>query len=641
MYALARYFMHSGFAALFSSLAYMYSGFMVGHTEHVTMIEVMAWMPLIFLYLEKAFSQEKLVYAAYAGLFLGISILAGHPQTSHAMGCFLVAYSFYRGLSLYLKTRNRKIILFCFYALAVCFVLGASLSAIQLLPTYEVTQEAARGKPVSLAVAEAGGQLALKDMISTILPNYFGALAGPFWGEIDISQHILYVGIISILLMGIAIVFDRKRPGVGFLSVMALMSLLLAMGTNGPLFTFFYSYIPGFHYFRGPVHTVFLYMFCASLLAGFGVNVLIAQSFRKKYVAIYLSCFVLCCITLYSIGKNPPDVFRDAGLNNIHKEFILASALVISAIILILVTIKFPKYKLFFLSILLLLSFGDLYLHFFNATTIAVKANPGIYEAPPPIINSLRANAGIQTSNLPGTQLNASEIENGLFRLYTKPEGIAGTVAVGINRAMTFRSFLVEGFEPLELQRHRTLLTELSKRNLTNLLKITASKYLIDYNTGKVQLYPTALPRAFIVFNARFIENDDQILERLSINDPSSEVLLSARGNDILGQDAVPSSWSVNIPHYEKNRAVLATHSNQDGFLVLSDTFFPGWHARIDGKETPIFRANYDFRAIVLPKGDHEVIFEYHPHLWPGVIISLITLLFTGFWIMRHVKKQM
>ena len=483
MYALARYLMRSRLAALFSSCAFMYSGFMVGHMEHVTMIDVMAWLPLVFLFLEKSFCKEKMIYAVYAGFFLGISILAGHPQTSHAMGFMLIAYGFYWGTSAYLKNRKTKELLSCFCALAICFVLSMLVAAIQLIPTYELTREATRGTPVSLAIAVAGGQLSLKDLISTILPNYFGALAGPHWGEGDISQHILYTGLISIFLVGIAIIYDRKREDVRFFSIMALFSLLLALGTNGPLFKFFYSYVPGFHYFRGPVHTVFLYMFCMSLLTGFGVNTLI-QAIKKENIKRYLCVFTIFCGLLYVCSPNPPEAFLAAGLQNIHEAIVLAFTIALAGIILILLAINFPNYKQFFLSILLLLSYTDLYLHFSNATTIAVKANPSIYEVPPPIVNAFKAHSGIKSSDVPKINLNKSELKNGLFRLYTKPEGVFGTFAVGVNRAMTFRSFLVEGFEPLELQRHRTLMTTLSTKNINNLLKITASKYLIDRDTG-------------------------------------------------------------------------------------------------------------------------------------------------------------
>ncbi len=49
------------------------------------------------------------------------------------------------------------------------------------------------------------------------------------------------------------------------------------------------------------------------------------------------------------------------------------------------------------------------------------------------------------------------------------------------------------------------------------------------------------------------------------------------------------------------------------GYLVLADVWYPGWRCTLDGRETPLYRANYLFRAAAVPAGDHEVIFSFEP----------------------------
>jgi uncharacterized membrane protein YfhO len=78
----------------------------------------------------------------------------------------------------------------------------------------------------------------------------------------------------------------------------------------------------------------------------------------------------------------------------------------------------------------------------------------------------------------------------------------------------------------------------------------------------------------------------------------------------------------------------ILTRSQQDGYLVMSDTYYPGWTAQIDGTKTEVMRANFNFRAIYLPKGEHTVEFRYVPRfLLVGALISLATLLTVGGWL--------
>ena len=71
----------------------------------------------------------------------------------------------------------------------------------------------------------------------------------------------------------------------------------------------------------------------------------------------------------------------------------------------------------------------------------------------------------------------------------------------------------------------------------------------------------------------------------------------------------------------------IQTAANEDGILVLADSFYPGWDAYVDGKKAKIFKANHFFRAVPIPKGEHRIEFRYQPQSFKlGLIISLISL---------------
>ena len=76
------------------------------------------------------------------------------------------------------------------------------------------------------------------------------------------------------------------------------------------------------------------------------------------------------------------------------------------------------------------------------------------------------------------------------------------------------------------------------------------------------------------------------------------------------------------------NRLQLFVEAKEVSFLVLSDTYFPGWRAYLDGKPVKIFRANYNFRAVSIPPGKHEVKFVYHPmSVKLGVLVTSLGII--------------
>jgi uncharacterized membrane protein YfhO len=84
---------------------------------------------------------------------------------------------------------------------------------------------------------------------------------------------------------------------------------------------------------------------------------------------------------------------------------------------------------------------------------------------------------------------------------------------------------------------------------------------------------------------------------------------------------------TVSFANYTSNQITLATSTAEPRFLVLSEMYFPGWRAYVDDVETPIYRANYLFRGVVVPPGQHTLVFAYRPTaVLVGAVISLVAL---------------
>ncbi len=193
-------------------------------------------------------------------------------------------------------------------------------------------------------------------------------------------------------------------------------------------------------------------------------------------------------------------------------------------------------------------------------------------------------------------------------------------------------------------------------------------------HSGDVKIYENldALPRAFIVHRARVIEDDWQAVAAMKEEtfQPDREVILAASqnlegDNDLeINADSSRESLEINfqaesssalkrtldrfqtasfsllqlsawefdsqaeVISYEPERVVVSADLAREGYLILTDSHYPDWRALVDGRPTPIQRADVLFRAVYLSPGSHLVEFVYDPASFKiGAVVSLLTLL--------------
>jgi hypothetical protein len=150
-------------------------------------------------------------------------------------------------------------------------------------------------------------------------------------------------------------------------------------------------------------------------------------------------------------------------------------------------------------------------------------------------------------------------------------------------------------------------------------------------HSGDVKIYENldVLPRAFVVHESRFFAQEGQVLETMQDPsfDPAEGVLLLGEASETasLGESATDE---VRLLSYEPERVIIEAHLGEPGYLVLTDAYYPGWHATLDGQPADILRADYYFRAVLLPEGEHRVEFVYDPlSLRLGVFLSGVDLI--------------
>ena len=165
---------------------------------------------------------------------------------------------------------------------------------------------------------------------------------------------------------------------------------------------------------------------------------------------------------------------------------------------------------------------------------------------------------------------------------------------------------------------------------------VVTDAFVSEGSIGQVFLYrnPTVLPRAYLVGRYRWARTPDEAMAILLADgmDPSTDVILYDRPEGLPGTQLTDTRAAVDS--YRTNEVIVKTFAETSCLLVLSDTFYPGWRAEVDGKDVPILKGNLNHRVVQLPPGDHVVRFIFHSAsvalgLWltgGGLILVVIAL---------------
>jgi hypothetical protein len=154
-----------------------------------------------------------------------------------------------------------------------------------------------------------------------------------------------------------------------------------------------------------------------------------------------------------------------------------------------------------------------------------------------------------------------------------------------------------------------------------------------------------ALPRAYLVSGYLLInsaEDKSLLTTARLVSKLSSLVVLEDAAPSFASTENPAFSGKADITRYENEKVEVRADAQAPSLLVLTDNYYSGWTATVDGMKTPIWRANSLFRAVEVPSGSHTVIFQYRPAslLW-GMGISGLTILFivAGFLFKRRFSR--
>jgi hypothetical protein len=142
--------------------------------------------------------------------------------------------------------------------------------------------------------------------------------------------------------------------------------------------------------------------------------------------------------------------------------------------------------------------------------------------------------------------------------------------------------------------------------------------------------HPTGLPRAFFVYAMHITQTDDELagyVQSPAFDHREIAVLEKDPGFTLPALPHVPTAHAL-ITRYENNRIWLDVETENNGLLVLSEIYYPGWKAFVDANETEVFRTDYNLRSFFVPAGHHTVEVKFQPATYvEGGMITLSALL--------------
>jgi len=137
---------------------------------------------------------------------------------------------------------------------------------------------------------------------------------------------------------------------------------------------------------------------------------------------------------------------------------------------------------------------------------------------------------------------------------------------------------------------------------------------------------PEVMPRIYFAKTVKYVDSKSDFSELLSVRNFHELTLIECQKDCPVQSSKLQVLNSVVIEEFQPQLVKTKTKSDQGRWLVYSDANLPTWEAYIDNQKTPIYTANYLFKAVFVPKGEHEVIFKY-PNLWEQDIAALKSIL--------------
>ncbi len=649
------------FSAFAAGLVYAFCAQQVlrVYAGHVPITSSAAWIPLVFFFVERYLRRRRARDFAAGAIVFALQIFSDNTQIVFYTSAGVAVYALLRTILFSRERRTAGRALRGFAGVIGLLGLGAALAAVQVVPEVELAGHSVRS--IGSYAFASSFSLPPENLLTFLAPSIMGDdIVTPYWGRNFPWEMIVYIGVLPLLAALFGMTRVRNRCCLIF-TVLALLTLLVALGSYTPVYPILFRFLPGFNMLRGNCKLILLTAFFLALLAGFGLDeILFAEPgrgrrlFRNILIAAALAAAaglaarsetalrfwrdtVLRSDAVQEGIQRPPPDPDNAGdvretLGTAANSVIRFAGLLAAAALVFYGVragrIRPPTAAGLSLALILfdLWSFGFPYL---------IPTPPGKSGWPGEVIDFLRKDPE------PSRVFTAE----GVLPNPGLPHGIANIVGHHENRIRRYMEFLhfsqgmrnleemLPGRLPFDYLRFSPLFHLLNVKYvlLPPRIRVNPEAFPLELATERMRVYsnPGCLPRCYIVRQAAFVRDRNLLLSVLDSPhfNPRRAVILEDESAPWPGAGGPAGDDRAEITSCSANRVTVSAALDGEGYLVLADTFYPGWTASVDGEKKPVYRANYVQRAVHLEPGKHTVEFIYSPRSFKiGAGITLAAL---------------
>jgi Bacterial membrane protein YfhO len=646
-------------AALIGGLAYLMSGPIASYVSpgHDGQLYVSAILPLVLLLLVDGIRDGRAWAWPAIALSVGFALLTPHPQIFQYMllacGAFGLYLAFWSGPGLTppRPVATRRL------ALALGAVLiGMAMGAVQFASVikYIASSPRAGGGQGGYEFAIAFS-MPLEELMNTYLPQFSGILDN-YWGRNFIHFHSEYLGAVALFLAGCAFfgAAPERRRNVRYWLIIAIAATIWSLGGSTPLYHIVYALVPGTKFFRAPSMMFFLSAFSVAVLAAEGVENILRRAIPTSYVVTWMLVAlgitllaVSGALTTLSAGVAVPEMADRVAENQsaVALGSIRCLVFVVLAGGLVLlyqrqrITTTVAAAVLGILVAADLWSVERLYWHFSPPASVTYASDAAIdyvraQKEPGRVLAApLAQDVAPHDPELEGDALMIHDIRQAIG--YHSNELKRYDVLAG----------KVDGFRPIftaqvwRLLNVRFLLTNLAAVPLPDAKLVAGPARDAAGTTVYLYRLPGDNPPAWVTPVSVKV-GDDRALA--TVTDARFDPLVAAiydtaapvTGKQV-DQTPAPLGIAVSTVRYDPGHLTfrLDRPAPDGASLIVSENYYPGWQATVDGKPAPLGRADYTLIGVPLPAGGTTVDLEYHnPVFGWSSTLTLVAMIVSVLW---------